>query len=106
AVGLPPRKFSRGFGPPLVKTVRGGVEYGIAALPLGGYVKIPGMHRPSAVDFGRTLPPEEQERVSADLAAIDAALGRGDDEGARANPARLAARGGRRRASRGAADRV
>ena len=89
AVGMTPRKFYLGFGPPLVKTVRGGVEYGIAALPLGGYVKIPGMHRPSAVDFGRTLPPDEQERVSDDLAAIDAALGRGDDVGARATAARL-----------------
>jgi regulator of sigma E protease len=84
AVGMTPRKFYLGFGPPLVKTVRGGVEYGIAALPLGGYVKIPGMHRPSAADFGRTLEPEEHARVADDLAAIDAALGRGDDDGARA----------------------
>ena len=48
AVGMRPRKFYLGFGPPLVKTVRNGVEYGIAAFPLGGYVKIPGMHRPAA----------------------------------------------------------
>ena len=89
AVGMTPRKFYLGFGPPLVKTVRGGVEYGIAALPLGGYVKIPGMHRPSAVDFGRTLPADEQERFHADLAAIDAALDRGDDVGARAVAANL-----------------
>ena len=47
AVGMRPRKFYLGFGPPLVKTTRGGVEYGIAAFPLGGYVKIPGMYRPA-----------------------------------------------------------
>ena len=90
AVGMRPRKFYLGFGPPLVKTVRGGVEYGIAALPLGGYVKIPGMHRPSAVEFGKTLAPDEREGFAADLAAIDAALERGDDVGARAVAARIA----------------
>ena len=30
---------------------RGGVEYGIGAIPLGGYVKIPGMHRPAPGDL-------------------------------------------------------
>ena len=29
-----------------LKTMRSGIEYGIGAIPLGGYVKIPGMHRP------------------------------------------------------------
>ena len=57
AVGMTPRKFYLGFGPPLVKRVRNGVEYGIAAFPLGGYVKIPGMHRPAAGDLRQTLPP-------------------------------------------------
>src|SRR5262245_18853765 len=90
AVGMRPRKFYLGFGPPLVKTVRNGVEYGIAALPLGGYVKIPGMHRPSAVEFGRTLPPDEQARLGPELAAVDAALERGDDADARAVATRLA----------------
>ena len=51
-----PRKFYLGFGPPLVKTMRGGVEYGIAAFPLGGYVKIPGMYRPAAGDLRKSLP--------------------------------------------------
>ena len=47
------------FPPALVKTTRGGIEYGIGSIPLGGYVKIPGMHRPAAGDvdaqFGRAL---------------------------------------------------
>jgi len=50
AVGMSPRKFYVGFPPALVKTQRRGIEYGIGAIPLGGYVKIPGMHRPAASD--------------------------------------------------------
>lgn len=51
AVGMKPRKFYIGFPPPLVKKVRNGIEYGIGAIPLGGYVKIPGMHRPAPSDL-------------------------------------------------------
>ena len=51
AVGIQPRKFYVGFPPALVKLRHKGVEYGIGAIPLGGYVKIPGMHRPAARDF-------------------------------------------------------
>jgi regulator of sigma E protease len=46
-----PRKFYIGFPPAIFKVRRGGIEYGIGAIPLGGYVKIPGMHRPAAVDL-------------------------------------------------------
>jgi len=59
AVGMSPRRFYIGFPPALVKVRRRGIEYGIGAIPLGGYVKIPGMHRPAASDldvwFGRAL---------------------------------------------------
>src|SRR4026209_2779024 len=59
AVGMKPRRFYVGFPPPLVKTPRNGIEYGIGAIPLGGYVKIPGMHRPAPSDldasFGQAL---------------------------------------------------
>jgi regulator of sigma E protease len=59
AVGMNPRKFYLGFPPALVKTRRNGIEYGIGTIPLGGYVKIPGMHRPAAADldvhFGRAV---------------------------------------------------
>ncbi|MBV8080327.1 MAG: site-2 protease family protein, partial [Actinobacteria bacterium] len=89
AVGMRPRKFYLGFGPPLVKTVRGGVEYGIAALPLGGYVKIPGMHRPAAGDLAKSLTEEERAPVADDVAALDEAVGRGDFARARELYARL-----------------
>ena len=50
AVGMNPRKFYVGFPPALVKVRRKGIEYGLGAIPLGGYVKIPGMHRPAPSD--------------------------------------------------------
>ena len=50
AVGMSPRRFYIGFPPALVKVKRKGIEYGIGAIPLGGYVKIPGMHRPAPAD--------------------------------------------------------
>jgi len=50
ALRMRPRKFYLGFPPALAKVRRGGIEYGIGTIPLGGYVKIPGMHRPAAVD--------------------------------------------------------
>ena len=50
AVGMNPRKFYVGFPPALVKWRRKGIEYGLGAIPLGGYVKIPGMHRPAPSD--------------------------------------------------------
>jgi len=53
AVGLRPRKFYVGFPPALVKTRRNGIEYGIGMIPLGGFVSIPGMHRPIAHDVDR-----------------------------------------------------
>jgi len=42
AVGVKVLRFSIGFGPPLVSFTRGETEYRIAALPLGGYVKMAG----------------------------------------------------------------
>ncbi|HYK06436.1 MAG TPA: M50 family metallopeptidase [Gaiellaceae bacterium] len=50
-VRMNPRKFYLGFPPAIVKTKRNGIEYGVGAIPLGGYVKIPGMHRPAAGDL-------------------------------------------------------
>ena len=95
AVGMKPRRFYVGFPPALVKKVRNGIEYGIGAIPLGGYVKIPGMHRPASSDldayFGPALmhdpslvgPVERLKRVvaeggfakaRAELAELDATL--------------------------------
>jgi regulator of sigma E protease len=53
AVGLRPRRFYVGFPPAIAKTNRNGIEYGIGAIPLGGFVTIPGMHRPIAHDAER-----------------------------------------------------
>src|SRR4051794_5230496 len=61
AVGMKPRKFYVGFPPALAKVKRNGVEYGIGAIPLGGYVRIPGMHRPAARDFDAWIRPALHE---------------------------------------------
>jgi regulator of sigma E protease len=84
AVGMTPRKFYIGFGPAIVKTTRGGVEYGVGSIPLGGYVKIPGMNRPSPGDFARMLPPAQARAHAEAIGEIDAAIERDDYDGARA----------------------
>jgi len=61
AVGIKPRKFYVGFPPALAKVTRNGVEYGIGTIPLGGYVRIPGMHRPAARDFDAWIRPALHE---------------------------------------------
>ena len=68
AVRMRPRKFYVFFPPALVKRVRNGIEYGIGSIPLGGYVKIPGMHRPAAGDLEAHL-----ERATAEAPWLDAA---------------------------------
>jgi regulator of sigma E protease len=97
AVGMRPRKFYIGFPPALVKKVRGGVEYGIGAIPLGGYVKIPGMHRAAPGDLRATLNEKDQEALSTELDDLDAALDRGDEPAARALLPALEARLGSNR---------
>ena len=44
AVGMRVERFSLFFGPMVWKVRRGETEYGVAAIPLGGYVKITGMN--------------------------------------------------------------
>jgi regulator of sigma E protease len=63
AVGIRPRKFYVGFPPALFKVNRNGVEYGIGSIPLGGYVRIPGMHRPAARDFDVWIRPALHEEA-------------------------------------------
>jgi regulator of sigma E protease len=60
-VGMRPTRFYIGFPPALAKMKRGGIEYGIGAIPLGGYVRIPGMHRPAAGDVDVHLAPALNE---------------------------------------------
>ena len=86
AVGMRPRRFYIGFPPALVKRHHKGVEYGIGVVPLGGYVKIPGMHRPAASDldtfFGPAL--HEEPRLLPAVERVKRPLVKSDFEGARA----------------------
>src|SRR6478609_6512294 len=72
AVGMRPRKFYIGFPPAILKTTRKGIEYGLGVIPLGGYVKIPGMHRPAPSDldvhFGPAL--YEEPRLLGDVERV------------------------------------
>lgn len=95
AVGLRPRRFYIGFPPAVVRVRRRGIEYGIGAIPLGGFVSIPGMHRPIPHDAerrfsraveeaptlagpadraARALAGEEPERALAALDELEQAL--------------------------------
>lgn len=89
AVGMRPRGFSIGFGPALVKVRRHEIDYAIRAIPLGGYVTIPGMTRPQASDvdayFGGAVreAPElvgPSERLKRALAAEDLERAQGELE--------------------------
>ncbi len=96
AVGMRPRGFSIGFGPPLAKVRRNDIDYAFRAVPLGGYVTIPGMTRPQASDvdafFGgairdapelvgpserlkRALSADDFEQARVELDAFSAAAG-------------------------------
>ena len=83
-VGMRPRKFYIGFPPAVAKFRRSGIEYGIGAIPLGGYVKIPGMHRPapSEVDayFGRAV--QEAPQLIGPAERVKRLLAEGDFDGA------------------------
>jgi regulator of sigma E protease len=68
AVGIRPRSFYVGFPPAIVKVKRKGIEYGLGAIPLGGLVRIPGMHRPAAKDLEAFMAPALRE--DPDLAPL------------------------------------
>ena len=54
--GMKVTRYFVGFGPTIWSTRRGETEYGIKAIPLGGFVKIVGMH---SLD---DVPPEDEAR--------------------------------------------
>ncbi|MGI8972554.1 MAG: M50 family metallopeptidase [Gaiella sp.] len=85
ALGMRPRRFYVGFPPAIWKTTHRGIEYGIGAIPLGGFVKIPGMHRPAPADadfaFGRAV--EEAPQLSGAVTRLRNALAEGDHGAAR-----------------------
>jgi regulator of sigma E protease len=60
-VGMKPRALYVGFPPAIAKFRRNGIEYGIGAIPLGGYVRIPGMQRPAADDVQALVAPALRE---------------------------------------------
>jgi regulator of sigma E protease len=85
AVGMRPRRFYIGFPPAVLRTTRNGIEYGLGAIPLGGYVKIPGMHRPAPSDldvhFGPAL--YESPRLLPEVERVKRPLDVGDFSAAR-----------------------
>jgi regulator of sigma E protease len=85
ALRMRPRKFYIGFPPAAVKRVHKGIEYGIGMIPLGGFVKIPGMHRPAPGDvdpvFGRAV--EEIPSLAGPADRLRRALASGDHDAAR-----------------------
>jgi len=85
AVRMRPRRFYLFFPPALVKKVHNGIEYGIGAIPLGGYVKIPGMHKPAERDLEAALARalEEAPWLERDLEPVKSALVSGRLEEAR-----------------------
>jgi regulator of sigma E protease len=82
ALGMRPRRFYVGFPPALVKHTRKGIEYGIGAIPLGGYVKIPGMHRPAASDIDAHISPavHEAPELISPFERVKRRLARGEFE--------------------------
>jgi regulator of sigma E protease len=76
AVNMRPRRFYIFFPPAIVKWKRKGIEYGIGAIPLGGYVKIPGMHKPAGADLEGQFGPavDEAPWLAAHLEPVTTAL--------------------------------
>jgi regulator of sigma E protease len=85
AVGMSPRRFYVGFPPALLKVTRNGIEYGVGAIPLGGYVKIPGMHRPAPSDVDAHFGPAlyEAPRLLAPVEHVKRLIAQGELEPAR-----------------------
>ena len=66
ALGIQVHRFSLGFGKPLVQVRRGETEYIIAALPLGGYVKMAGLEEEGMmgeIEGGKAPQPVDPERA-------------------------------------------
>jgi regulator of sigma E protease len=85
AVGMRPRRFYVGFPPALVKWTRNGIEYGIGSIPLGGYVKIPGMHRPAPSDLDAHFGPAlyESPRLLPEVERVKRLVAQGRFDAAR-----------------------
>jgi regulator of sigma E protease len=86
AVGIRPRSFYVGFPPAIAKVRRNGIEYGLGAIPLGGLVRIPGMHRPAGRDLDAFAGPalREQPDLAPFVRRVRQALDAGEFAAARA----------------------
>jgi regulator of sigma E protease len=84
--GIKPRSFYIGFPPAIAKIKRNGIEYGIGAIPLGGLVRIPGMHRPAGRDLDAFASSalREQPALAPYVARVRRALDAEDYAAARA----------------------
>jgi regulator of sigma E protease len=93
-VKMRPRRFYIFFPPALAKWQRNGIEYGIGSIPLGGYVKIPGMHKPAAGDLDAHLEHARKEApaLAGAAAPVEQALTEERYEDARAGMAELRTR--------------
>jgi regulator of sigma E protease len=85
AVGMRPRSFYVGFPPALAKIQHKGIEYGIGMIPLGGLVRIPGMHRPASRDLQAFIEPavRDEPSLAAPVGAVRRALAAEDYDTAR-----------------------
>ena len=92
AVGIRALRFYVGFPPALVKKQVGDTEYGLGAIPLGGYVKMPGMLRPEADDLyavediverNERLSPEQAAAIGESVDVVRTNLNRGRWDAAR-----------------------
>ena len=88
ALGAKATKFYVGFPPPLIRRQHGETEYGIGAIPVGGYVRIVGMTRPQASDLWKVddavaeaahrRPAEADDRFGASVGELRERLNAGD----------------------------
>jgi regulator of sigma E protease len=99
ATGMRALRFYLGFPPAVVKRTWRGTEYGIGAIPLGGFVKIPGMLRPETSDLydvedvlakAQDIDEAAALRLAAELGDVQRSLDQGRHDDARAAGRRLA----------------
>lgn len=64
-------QYMVGFGPTLWSKVRGETEYGVKAVPLGGYVAMIGMYPPPEEDRAGEADPESAEDPEAEAGPTD-----------------------------------
>jgi membrane-associated protease RseP (regulator of RpoE activity) len=71
AVGARATKFYLGFPPAVLRRHVRGTEYGVGAIPLGGYVRIVGMMRPQVDDLYRVEDAAEEAALRAESGRLD-----------------------------------